>query len=140
MYQRDYILRMIEMMGDFIAAILSRLRKERFPEVARMIENAYFDFLKQDAAFFRNIPLEELTIELMQNHHFTHGHLEILAELFFAEAELNFRSGNMKESAGYYKKSKILLEFIQQESDAYSLEKEKRLAEMQERISLLENM
>jgi hypothetical protein len=52
MYQRDYILRMIEMMGDFIAAILKMMKKEQFPEAFRMIENAYFEFLKEDAAFF----------------------------------------------------------------------------------------
>lgn len=138
MYQRDYILRMIEMMGDFIAAIIKMLKKDQFPEVSRMIENAYFEFLKEDAAFFRGIPGENLTRELMEIHNYSHGHLEILGELFYAEAELGYHSGKLNESLGYYKKSKLLLEFLLQESDTYSLNKEARMAEIQKKILTLE--
>jgi hypothetical protein len=139
MYQRDYILRMIEMMGDFIAAVLHKLRKEDYPEVERMIENAYYDFLKQDAAFFRNIPIENLTAGLIQEHHFSHGHLEILGELFYAEAEMNYQSGKLRESVDYYKKSLTLLEFVLQQSDTYSIDKELRLSEMKQRINSIDS-
>jgi hypothetical protein len=128
------------MMGDFIAAILKMMKKEQFPEAFRMIENAYFEFLKEDAAFFRSIPEEVLTRELMEKHNYSHGHLEILGELFYAEAELGCHSGKFNESLEYYRKSKHLLEFLMQESDTFSLQKEERLAEIQKKIYSLESM
>ena len=61
MYQKDYILRMIEMIADLIAGILALIRKGDYQQATRAIENAFYDFLKQDAAFFNRIPKEDLT-------------------------------------------------------------------------------
>lgn len=139
MYQRDYILRMIEMMGDFIAAVLKMLQNKQFPEVSKMMENAYFDFLKEDAAFFRSIPYGELTNDLIYKHNYTHGHLEILSELFYAEAELNFCTGNYRDSLVYFEKSLVLLEYLVRESGIYSLQKEERIAAINKKVSSLKN-
>jgi hypothetical protein len=134
MYQRDYILRMIEMMGDFIAAVLKMFTKGDFPQASQMLENAYYDFLKQDAAFFRNIPAERLTEELLINHNYTNGHLELLAELFYAEAELAYKTGNLDYSLAFYQKTKLLLEFVTKESGTYSAEKDSRITSLEHRI------
>ena len=134
MYQRDYILRMIEMMADFIAAVLKMLTKGDFPKASQMLENAYYDFLKQDAAFFKNIPAEQLTNELLVTHNYTAGHLEILAELFYVEAELAHKTGNLEYCLEYYQKTKLLLEFVINESATYSPEKEKRISAIEQRL------
>lgn len=134
MYQRDYILRMIEMMADFIAAVLKMLTKGDFPQASQMIENAYYDFLKNDAAFFKSIPAGQLTDELLVKHNYTTGHLEILAELFNAEAELEYKTGNMEKSLEFFRKTRILLEFVMNESATYSTEKEKRISIIEQRI------
>lgn len=134
MYQRDYILRMIEMMADFIAAVLKILSKGDFSQASQMLENAYYDFLKQDAAFFRNFPAEQLTEELLLKHNYTAGHLEILAELFNAEAELAYKTGNMNDSLDFFQKTKLLLEFVLKESGTYSAEKEERIQSLEHRI------
>jgi len=134
MYQRDYILRMIEMMADFIAAILKMFTKGDFPQASQMLENAYYDFLKQDAAFFRNIPAERLTEELLINHNYTNGHLEVLAGLFYAEAELADKTGNLDYSLAFYQKTKLLLEFVLKESGTYSAEKADRIFKIDQRI------
>jgi hypothetical protein len=134
MYQRDYILRMIEMMADFIAAVLKMLTKGDFSKASQMLENAYYDFLKKDAAFFRNIPAEKLTEELLLNHNYTAGHLEILAELFNAEAELAYKNGNLPYSLDFFQKTKLLLEFVMKESGTYSAEKEERIISLGNKI------
>jgi hypothetical protein len=134
MYQRDYILRMIEMMADFIAAVLKMLTKGDFSKASQMLENAYYDFLKKDAAFFRNIPAEKLTEELLLNHNYTAGHLEILAELFNAEAELAYKNGNLPYSLDFFQKTKLLLEFVMKESGTYSAEKEERIISLGNQI------
>jgi hypothetical protein len=137
MYQRDYLLRMIEMLGDLIASILGKMKLGNFKGATQALENAYYDFLKQDAAVFQNIPKNQLTEKLLHEHNFTNGHLEILSELFYAQAELMFAQSKKNESLEYFEKSLILIEFIEKESKLYSLEKKSRLVTIKDRIALL---
>jgi hypothetical protein len=139
MYQKDFILRMIEMLGELVAGILGFIKKGEFPKATKALENAYYDFLKEDASFFRRIPKEKLTDELIGEHNYTNGHLEILAELFYTEAELQFAKGNKYESITFYEKALHLFEFIEQETETYSLDKKTKMETIQNRISELKD-
>ncbi len=138
-YRQDYILRMIEMMGDFIMALMGKIKKKDFEQADVMINNAYQDMLKEDAAFFDKIPLEELTKSLMEEHNYTHGHLEILSDLLYAQGELNFAQNKKDRSLVYYQKSRYLLDFVLKETKTFSFEKQNRLSEIEGRIDSLEN-
>ena len=137
MYQQDYILRMIERIGILVAGILGLIKKRDFKEASESIDNAYQDVLKEDAAFFNRIPFTNLTDTLIQQHHYTNGHLEILSELFYAQAELSFAQGIQNDSLQYYQKSLKLLEFIIEESKSFSLDKQSRVSIIKKRISEL---
>ena len=50
MYQKDYILRMIEMLGDLLAAIFGLVRKGDYNQASEKLERIYYDMLKEDAA------------------------------------------------------------------------------------------
>jgi len=137
MYQRDYILRMIEMLSDLIAAILGLIKKGDYKQASKQLERIYYDLLKEDAAFFRAIPENELTDELLNKHNYTNGHLEILAELFNAEAELELAQGNMAESLKYSEKSLLLFEFIDREQKTYIPDRIDKITVIKERIDAL---
>lgn len=137
MYQQDYILRMIERIGILIAGILGLIKKGDYKEAWESLDEAYQDVLKEDAAFFNAIPLSKLTDDLIQQHNYTHGHLEILAELFYAQAELSFAQGDRNSSLPYYQKSRLLINFVNEESRSFSLEKQSRLSQIETRISEL---
>jgi hypothetical protein len=134
MYQKDFILRMIEMLGEFINAILGLIRKGDFQKADQLIDKMYFDLLKQDAAFFRAIPKDELTAKLIKEHNYTNGHLQILAELFYAEAEVQYAKGSKAVSAGFYEKALHLFEFLEIETKTFSLEHQDRIKAMQSRL------
>jgi tetratricopeptide (TPR) repeat protein len=134
MYQRDFVLRMIEMIAELIAGILGLIRKGDYPKASQALENAYTDYLKEDAATLTSIPKEELTKQLLAEHHFTNGHLEILSELFFAQAELSCAKGKYTESLDFFEKSLILLEFLSNETDAFSIELQNKIQLRQEKI------
>ncbi|MBN2350578.1 MAG: hypothetical protein JXJ22_17200 [Bacteroidales bacterium] len=140
MYQRDFILRMIEMLGELIAGILGLIKKGNFQKASQSIENAYQELLKQDASYFNKIPYNDLTDTLIREHNFTNGHLEILSELFYAQAELSYAQGNYNESLEFYQKSLILLKFIIKELKIFSFEKQSKIDHLQNRIDELENM
>ena len=48
MYQRKYILRMIEKIGVLGSGILGRIKKGEFQEASHSIDHAYQDVLKTD--------------------------------------------------------------------------------------------
>jgi predicted translin family RNA/ssDNA-binding protein len=47
MYQKDYILRMIEMLGDLVAAVFGLARKGDFQQATEKLERIYYDMLRR---------------------------------------------------------------------------------------------
>lgn len=134
MYQKDYILRMIKMLDDLLAAIFRMIKKGDYTKASEQIGKIYYDMLKEDAAFFRDIPTGELTSKLLKEHNYTNGHLEILAELFNAEAELEFAKGNKSGSLEYSTKSLLLFEFIDLEQRTLYPERLQKMTAIRKRI------
>ncbi len=134
MYQKDFILKMIEMLADLVAGILRLIRKGDFEQASVKLENAYYDYLKQDASYFTGIPITSLTDKLLGKHNYTNGHLEILAGLFYAQAELDKAKGNIKGSLEFYEKSLVLYDFVFKRSETYSLEMESKIDTIRDQI------
>lgn len=134
MYRKDFIMRMIEMIGELVAGILGYIQKGDFTKASESIENAYTETLREEAAYFTKIPLEELTETLIEKHNYSNGHLEILSELFYAQAELSYAQNNKAESKEFYKKSLKLLSYVLEESKVFSFEKQARLEYLKSKI------
>ena len=135
MYQKDYLLRMIAMLMKFIGEVLGLIRNGDLKKASEEIEKGYNTFLREDAVFFHNIPAELLTGKLLREHNYTSGHLEILAELFNAEAELELAKGNKKESLGYSGKALLLFEFVDKEQKTYSQDRLDKIEAIKKRMS-----
>ena len=136
MFQKDYILRMIEMIGDLIAVILGLLKKGDPDQAEKILERSYYEFLRRDASFFQLIPKDQLTNQLLINHNYTNGHLAVLAELFYAEAIVNEAQNKPENSNQYYEKTLVLLEFLEREDKTWSAMREQRMDLIKEKISL----
>jgi hypothetical protein len=137
MYQKDYILRMIEMLGELIRAILGLVTKGNYQQAQDKINEAYLTFLRKDASFFQRIPADQLTTTLLMDHNYTHGHLEILAELFNAEARIKEARGLESESLIFYEKSLTLFSFIEETDRTYSADRIEMMNRIRQRISEL---
>jgi len=135
MYQKDYILRLIEQMVRTLAVFFGLLKKEDFGKAGECLGNAYYDLLKEEAAFFRGIPEEDLTSELLEKHNYTNDHLEIVAELFNAEAELCLAQGNKEDALAWTRKSLRLFRYFDQATKTYSQERIDKMAALERRIS-----
>ena len=137
MYQKDYILKMIEMLGKFIAAIFDRISNGKFNEAEELLDESYETLLKESAAKFTFIPKEQLTEQLLSEYHFVNEQLEILAILFKIEGDLRFAQKNFNLSADFLEKSLILLEFLDNNSKLYSMERKSNIDELKKKINLL---
>jgi len=123
------------MIGDLIAALLGLIKKGDFEQAEKIIERGYIELLRRDASFFQLIPREQLTDKLLGDHHYTNGHLEILSELFFAEATLSEAQNKLDNSIIYYEKSLTLLEFLEKEDKTWSAKREDRIKLLNEKIA-----
>jgi tetratricopeptide (TPR) repeat protein len=137
MLQKDYILRMIEMMVEVIAGIMGLIKKGEFDKASKSINNAYQQLLSEDATFFQKIPNEELTDTLLNKHNYEDGHLEVLSELFRAQAELFYAQGQYDDSREYYQKSLTLLDFVTKNSATFSFDKEMKVDELKNKVEEL---
>ena len=126
------------MLGDLIAGILGLIKKGEFEKAADKLENLYLGMLKEDSAFFRDIPIDELTDRLLHLHNYTNGHLEVLAELLNAEAELCLAQGNKTGSLEYSRRSLRLFDFIDAEYKSFSQDRIDKIAAIRNRIKILE--
>jgi len=140
MYQRDYILKMIEMMGQFVAAILSKILKREYKEAEELLEESYNTLLKDSAAKFTFISKEKLTDQLISKYHFVDEQLEIVALLFKAEAELRMAQGNKELSLDFFEKALILLEFVDNNSKTFSMERKSDIDDIKHKINELNNI
>lgn len=139
MYEKDYILRMIEMLGELIRAILGMITKGDMEQAGQKLNEAYLTFLRKDASFFHRIPAEQLTTILLTDHNYTQGHLEILAELIYAEALLQDAMGNFANSLDLYEKSLKLFTYTDENYRIYSTERLEKMDLIRKRISVLRN-
>ncbi len=140
MYEKDYILRMFEMFAQMIAGLLGLIRDGHINQASQTLENAYRDFLKNDASLFRKIPTEKLTETLLKEHNYTNDHLRVLSELFYVEGELQKIQGNYIDSLTFLEKSLILFEFVEKESRSFSFENPSKKSLIQEKIAQVKGL
>lgn len=139
MYQKDYILRMSEMIAKLIAGILGKIINKDYSSASEELGNIYYDILKQDASFFSSIPENELTNKLLQEHNYTNDHLAVLAELFNAEAELSLAQEEKSTSLEFSRKALLLFEFIDREQKTFSHDRINKMDSIRKRIEILQN-
>jgi hypothetical protein len=134
MYEKDYILRMIEMLGDLLRAIFGMITRGDLQQASRNLNEAFYTMLRKDAEFFHRIPPGEMTRTLIEDHNYTNNHLLILAELLYAEGELEFTLGNKSGSKMCYRKSLLLFEFVFQAERTYSKDRLDRMEEIRKKL------
>lgn len=134
-YHKDYILRMMEMMAEMIAIFLGLLKKGDTKQAEKRLNNAYRDFLKEDAAFFHQLPVEQMTNQLLEKHNYTHQHLKILSELFYAEGELSLKNRDKNRAKSAFEKAIFIREFIDIEGSTFSITDQERMKLLKGRIT-----
>ena len=127
------------MVRDLIMGILGLIKKGQLEQAEQKLENLYHDFLKEDSAFFNSLPADKITTQLLQDHNFTHGHLEVLAWLFDAEASLLEAKGKNDLSNDFSKKALMIFEFLENEQKTYSFEKAEKMNTLRKRIDILKS-
>ncbi len=122
------------MFGEMLKGILAMIRKKNYEEASEAIENAYKELLQKNSFEILKVSPENLLEVLQNEYNYEQQHLEIISGLLFAEAELDFAQNDLSKSLANFKKSLIILNYLDKEQKTYSLERQNRIAEVENRI------
>jgi len=128
---------MIEMLGELLQAFFGLVLKKDFAHAEEKLNEAYISLLRKDASFFQQIPADHLTHTLLEDHNYTHGHLEILAELLNAEGALRDARKQYDLSLGCYDKALRLFRFMEETDRTYSPMRLEKMEKIENRIAEL---
>jgi hypothetical protein len=64
LYQRDFILRILEQIAELVAGILGLIKKGDFQKAKEKINETYSEHLKEEAGYFKDIPADDIIQEL----------------------------------------------------------------------------
>lgn len=134
MYQRDYILRMLEMLGDVLAAITGLVKKHDYDKAAEAVEQVYPVYMKKDAEYFRSLPEEDLIKILADDDNYSAGHMEMLAEIFLVESELALVRGDREACRRYSARALLLFEHTELMQKTLSLDRLEKMRKLRDRI------
>ncbi len=137
MLKRDFILRMIEMLAELIAGILGLIKKGKLEEAGDELDRAYDSILKDDADKIRQIPSEKIVEELNFKFNYSSDQMEMISDIFYAEAELFYAKGEKEECLESYKKSLLLLQNVMEHTDTFSFKRQHRISLLSQKIEEL---
>lgn len=123
------------MFGEMLAGIFGLLRKKRYEEASRAIENAYTELLRKNVSDIFKTDDNKLTEVLEKDFGFNQQQLEIVAGLLFAEAELHYRQENFSKSKSLFQKSLTIFRYLDKVQKTYSVERQNQIADIEKRVS-----
>ena len=134
MEQRDYILREIEKISILLLALIGKLKSltqnKLFEQERGMIDDQLEEFTGMDIDKLLSLSHEELRSSLGKEKGFDLSNLENLSELLTLMADRM----NLEEAIMANSKALLILEWIDEESKTFSLERRSRMMEIKDKI------
>jgi hypothetical protein len=132
MYQKDYIMRMVEAFSKVIARILGLKEKGKLDEAESLLMETYNTILKVDPENlhqFSERDWKQFCKERSQEE------LEMMAELLTLEGEIRIDSEDTKGVCQLLIKSLELLRLVESQSDTFSLARFQKISLLEEKLS-----
>lgn len=123
MYEKDFIVRLIQHFFEGIARITNKIENGDIEDAKIDIEKTY-ELLGESSSFFRESTFEGILSFLNQKNSIQLKKIDLLAELILNDAKIQ-RSENIKCSM--FKKAKMLWEYYNRQAKEYSFEREEHL-------------
>ncbi|MCK5068234.1 MAG: hypothetical protein KAR16_12370 [Bacteroidales bacterium] len=132
MYEKDYIMRMIEAFAKMIAAILGHREKGELDKARQLVEEAYDTVLKMNSGEVKGYDEEQWKQFCSKR---TPEELEMLADLLKVEGEILIDSGKPEGVCVLLFKALELLKLVEAQSDAFSLTRFDKISQLEQKLS-----
>ena len=122
MIRRDYVMRMIEEFGKFLAAIVGLKREGKYGAALNKIDNVYEGMIDLDPKVLKSIDMDELLDFLQHEKKFDNHYLKMIAELLFEEGQINHESGDPISARNVLEKAKVLINYLMESDTTFSFD------------------
>ena len=124
MFQRDYLMRQFEQLGQVLAKAIGFKDKNDYKSAMEVLEESSEKMLKEQLDFFNNIPDEEFVEKLLVKSENNLEYLHISAELLFQKGDILLQQNENEKAINLLRKSLILFEYVQMNDTTYSLDRD----------------
>ena len=132
MYERDYIMRMIEAFAKMIAAIVGLREKGELDKARSLVEEAYDTVLKVNSEEIKEYDQDQWNQFCSKR---SPEELEMLADLLKVEGEIMLDSGKPEGVGKILFKAFQLLKLVEVQSGAFSLTRFDKITELEQKLS-----
>jgi phosphoglycolate phosphatase-like HAD superfamily hydrolase len=132
MYERDYILRMIEAFAKMLAAIVGFREKGELDKARALVEETYESMLKVESSEIKEYDHEQWNQFCSKR---SPEELEMLADLFKVEGEILLDAGKPEQATWLLAKALELLKLVEAQSGAFSLTRSDKINELEKTLS-----
>lgn len=132
MYEKDYIMRMIEAFARMLAAILGFKQKGELDKARALIEEAYDTILKVSSGELKAYDQEQWEQFCSKR---SPEELEMLADLLKVEGEILLDTGNTEGADALLFKALQLFRLTDSQSHAYSVTRVDKISQLEQRLS-----
>jgi hypothetical protein len=132
MYEKDYIMKMLEAFSRMIARIAGLKEKGELDKAEALVMEAYETVLKIDPDSlnqFKEKDWERFCRERSKEE------LEMVAELLKLEGEIRIETGNPEGVCHMLIKSLELLRMVESQSDTFSVSRFNKISSLEEKLS-----
>jgi hypothetical protein len=132
MIERDYLMRILKQFFDVLNKLINNIDPEKEGDIQVQLKGLFLDYLGNDYAFFCKEPIEKI-METISTGTQTDALAKatMLSELFYNSAILS-EEEDLKNML--FIKSLFLLKFIDSNSNTFSFERQRRIAELNELV------
>ncbi len=124
MIKQDYFERLVQ---DITKVLAKLIFNKDWKETLPLLEQAYISYLPFDRAEANSQPIANFMSWLLIEKKCQLPQIEALAELFFFEARQTHDQSDKEDYKMFLAKLLLLLEYAQQHSEVYSMEREDRI-------------
>jgi len=130
MFQRDYILRLIEEFGKFLAAITGLRLEGKLEEALKKVDETYNELLEIDPKVVKSLNDDEVLGFFQEEKKYDNKQLNLVAELLYQEGMIYTEEGDPVSARNVLEKSKVMINYLMENDSTFSYDWYKKLEEI----------
>ena len=125
--EKDFLMRYINKLGMVLAKILGLKGKGKFEEANQVIEDSLADFGLKIPEEYLLIDDSIFIAEITGSNGLNKDQIKVLSEFLFEKGDIKRLSGDNDSARKYFNRTLILLDYLTNIENVFSLEREDRI-------------
>lgn len=135
MIRKDYILRIVDEFGKFLAKIVGLRLEGNIEEALNEIDNVYEGLIDADPRVLKSIKANKLLDFLIKEKGFNNNYLRMIAELHYEEGLIYLENGDPVSARDVLEKAKVLMRHVMDNDSTISFDWQEKLRIIEEHLA-----